>query len=267
MNGPASIDTLPTLLDFAPNAVHQNVVRDLANLHLGCLASFLTPKPHYPGQYHSLGTGFYVVWPENPDIVRLVTAVHVLEGFDFKHGRITIGGRCIALGDVGHRNLDINRDVVVWSIPSRHFIHYGITIVAGFPLWLPDAAQATYIPTQSFVIMGYPASKNKALDFRDGKEPDRQITAMAIHASPRLSNEGILHLAYSGKGITESWVGMTTTSPHLKGMSGSPFLRIVFERDTDRLGMVLAGVFTERDKLKQQLSAGWFGDPWLVPSR
>lgn len=265
MSATSSLGGFLTLFDLAPHAVEQNVILGLSNLHMDCLSSFLMPKPHHSGQFESRGTGFYVVWPETPGLVQLVTAAHVLESFDFEIGRITVGNLRIALGNVGQRNIHEGRDTVIWSIPSHHFIRHGIVDVAGLPLWAPDLAQANFIPTQSFMIMGYPASKNKVLDFRDSKEPDRKITAMAIHVPPVLSEQGVMRFAYSGHGTTESWAGGSRLSPSLKGMSGSPCLRIVSDRATGKLGVVLAGVFTERDKIAHQLSAGWLGDPWLVP--
>lgn len=203
MDATASLDETRTLFDLAPHAMEQNVILGLSNLHMDCLSTFLMPKPHHPGQFESLGTVFFVYWPETPDIVRLVTAA---------------------------------------------------------------LAKTNLIRTQSFMIMGYPASKNKALDFRYGKEPSRNVTAMAIHVPPILSEQGVLQFAYSGKGVNEAWAGGSRTSPCLKGMSGSPCLRIISDRATGKIGVVLAGVFTEWDKSGHYLSVGWFGDPWLVPT-
>jgi len=266
MDATASLDETRTLFDLAPHAMEQNVILGLSNLHMDCLSTFLMPKPHHPGQFESLGTGFFVYWPETPDIVRLVTAAHVIENFDFEYGRITVGNMRIALGNVGQKNPDKIRDTLVWSIPSSHFIRRNITNVPTLPFWEPDLAKTNLIPTQSFMIMGYPASKNKALDFRYGKEPSRNVTAMAIHVPPMLSEQGVLQFAYSGKGVNEAWAGGSRTSPYLKGMSGSPCLRIISDRATGKIGVVLAGVFTEWDKSGHYLSVGWFGDPWLVPT-
>jgi|GEM_PF-2618245 len=263
----AEIPTPPsvTLFDFVPDAIKKNTIRDLADLNRSALASLLMPKPHHPGQFHSVGTGFYVVWPDNPDIVRLVTAAHVLEEFDFDVGHVTIGGLRIALSDVGQRNLDLQRDIAVWSIPASCFLNYRITDVEGFPLWHPGTAQDKFIRTDSFLIAGYPASRNKVLDFRQGREPNRQILAMALHTPPVLVDPGILRFSYSGEVVTESW-GPKIQTPRLQGMSGSPCLRIVVDRVTRSIGLVLSGVFTERDKNENTLSIGWFGDPWQVPT-
>ena len=61
-------------------------------------------------------------------------------------------------------------------------------------------------------------------------------------------------------------VPQATVAPANEGESAVAALReIEFDRATGKLGVVLAGVFTERDKIVHQLSAGWLGDPWLVP--
>lgn len=255
----------PTLFDFAPRAIEQNIIRRICDLHCGGLMSFLMPKPHHPGQFHCIGTGFYVVWPEDSGVVRIATAAHVLDEFDFVAGRVTVGELRIALGDVGQRNRHAYLDTVVWAIPTGCFVRRGVTSINGFPLCSPEDGNARFIPTDSFLIMGYPASKNKALDFRGGKEPGRHILAMGLHTCHISSEPGILRLHYTGKVIAEAWARDRANALHLQGMSGSPCLRIVIDRKTKQMGVVLAGVFTEWQKTAQTLSMAWFGDPWLPP--
>ena len=91
---------MKSLLHHFPDAIEQNVVRDLVEDHQDCLVTFLMPRPHHTGKESAVGTGFFVTSLE-PSVVTLVTAKHVFDDFDREKGRITVGTLGMTLGSVG----------------------------------------------------------------------------------------------------------------------------------------------------------------------
>ena len=252
---------MKTLFDLIPNAIEENIVRDLVNLHIECLVSFLVPLEHHEGKYRLLGSGFFVYSPDPSEAV-IMSARHVLEEFDYKNGRITIGTTVITPGDVGMQSLSPDVDLASWRIPADLLISSGITEVPTLPFWIPENADEIFEPLDSFVIAGYPGSKNSHLDFREGNAPDRAIVGMALHGSSYEQALGIRKFHYKGKVKAESWRSDMTTAPRLNGMSGSPCFRIVIHRTSGHIGIILAGVFYAWDKRKSHLFAAVYGDPW-----
>lgn len=194
------------------------------------------------------------------DAAWIVTADHVLDGSDFVTGSISVRGRVFRLGDIGNRDRNPSRDVAVWSIPAVALMRYGISDLMSLPLRPPRQASALFLPVSSFFILGCPASKNKLLDFRNGKVPHRKITALALHA-PAPATAGQLRFFYSGEHLAEAWAS-DRDKFGLKGMSGSPCLRIISDRKHGHLSVALAGVFTAWHKEQQRLSVAEFFDPW-----
>lgn len=252
-----------TIFDVVSNPISSNLVQRIANLHLECLVTFLNPKPHHAGQYQAIGTGFFVVWPEDNLFLRIVTAAHVLDVFDFANGRITIGKVSLVPGDVGQKNFDRNLDIATWAISASHLGSAGIKNVPGLRLYPSEIAKECFVPTNSFVVMGYPASKNKVVDFRRGNEPDRHIAAVAFHGLAKPYEAGAICFNYTREAVPEAWASDHTTPVHLSGMSGSPCLRFVVARGSDGVGLVPSGVLIEWDKTRQLVTSSWFGDPWL----
>jgi hypothetical protein len=253
---------MKTLLDLHPTALDQNLARSLSELHKDCLASFLLPKEHHEGRERLLGTGFFVATPD-ATLARLYTARHVLEEFDHTHGRITVDTTGVKLGDIGLRSLHPTLDLARWDIPSNALIEQGITHVPGLPIFPREMARDAFEPTDSFMLLGYPGSKNASLDFREGQRPDRAILALALHGSVLDAQTGVRTFEYRGKATPEKWNPAVTNPPPLARMTGSPCLRFVHERKSGRLAVVLAGVFYAWSSRRHELSVAAIGDPWM----
>jgi len=253
---------MKTLLDIHPAAMDQNLALSVSELHKECLTSFLLPKEHHEGRERLLGTGFFVA---TPDATRatLYTARHVLEEFDHTRGRITVDTTGVKLGDVGLRSLHPTLDLARWDIPSNDLIEQGITHVPGLPIFPREVARDAFEPMDSFMLLGYPGSKNASLDFREGQRADRAILALVLHGSVLHTQKRVRTFEYRGKATPEQWNPAVTNPPGLAGMSGSPCLRFVHERKSGRLAVVLAGVFYAWSSRRHEISVAAVGDPWM----
>lgn len=262
----ATDDIFPTLLDLFPNAIEQDFVKTVTDLYRDSLVTFLMPREHYAGQYQAIGTGFFLFSPD-PTYGLLMTARHVLEGFDFAVGKVTIGTRVLFLGDIGLRRLDPHLDMAQWQIPANCLIEEGIEGIHTLPISIAYESREVFKPMDSFVLLGYPCSRNKGLDFRNGRKPDREIFGLALHGSKVNISTRIREFEYNGRGTPEAWNKLTTTPPFLRGMSGAPCLRFVLHRETSSIGVVLAGVFFAWNSQNHKLSVASVGDPWTEFSK
>lgn len=252
---------MKTLLEIVPNAIEESVVRQIGDLHKDCLVSFLMPQPHHEGKYCSIGTGFLIFSPD-PTLAIVTTARHVLEEFNFDHGRITIGTRLLSIGNVGLRLLDPKVDLAQWEIPSNVLFKHGLTGLQVLPVLAPEQHPSNFEPMDSFVLLGYPGSKNAKLDFRNGRSPERHILGLALHQSVLSTVSNAREFQYNGKGIPEAWRSEVTTPPPLDGMSGCPCLRLVYDHTKKTITAILAGVFSSWQRQAHKLSVVPFGDPW-----
>jgi len=244
-----------------PNAIEKNIVRQIGDLHKDCLVTFLVPQPHHEGKYSSIGTGFFIFSPD-PTLAVLMTAKHVLEKFDFELGKITIGTRVFSVGDIGLRRLDPNADLGQWELPSDMLLENGLAGLQVLPLLTQEEAASNFEPMDSFVLLGYPGSRNSKLDFRNGRAPERHILGLALHDSVSNTESKTREFQYDGKGIPEAWRSEVTIPPPLDGMSGCPCLRLVYALPTRSITAILAGVFCSWKRQTHKLSVVPFGDPW-----
>lgn len=254
---------MKTLFDYIPTAIDDNIVQKIANLHIDCLVSFLVPREHHKGKYSLVGTGFFI-YSSDSTIAIIMTARHVLEHFDFHNGRITIDTVVVDNCDIGIRHLNTHADLAKWEIPSNFLIEKGMDLISTLPTLNETQANQIFEPMDSFILLGYPSSRNAKLDFRDGKKPDRQILGLALHQSSLDPTLGIRIFQYNGKGRAEAWRSDMTNPTTLNGMSGSPCLRIVIERSTGKIGVLLAGVFYSWNKQTHALKVVSFSDPWHI---
>ncbi|AXV82216.1 hypothetical protein CJO92_12120 [Ralstonia solanacearum] len=245
-----------------PTAMEENIVKTAADIHKDALVSFLVKRPNYDRRRSLVGSGFLATSTE-PDYVHLYTAAHVIEDYQAAgYGWITIGTQMIELQDVGVREIGKTRDVALWRIPAKYLYLHGIDYIPTFPLYKSDALTNLFIPTCSFMICGYPGSKNKSIDMREGGDRERMLFGLGLHGYEYDVETKELCFHYMGKGQPESWADRQLGAPALGGMSGSPCARFVVHREEKRLGIVVAGVFT-RWKGQRELRAEAFPMPWL----
>jgi hypothetical protein len=250
-----------SLFHHLPHAIEQNAVRSILELHQDCLVTFLMPKPNHPGKDAAVGTGFFVL-SGDPSVVSLFTAKHVFDDFDTKTGRITVGTVVVKLGNVGQLHLADRVDFAHWMIPAHELVARGVEGIHTLPLLEAEDAKRHFEPTSSFVVIGYPGSKNASIDYRPARSAERAILGLALHESTFDHRTGIRHFPFTGKTVPEAWRPDMVNKPSLKGVSGSPCLRVVIERSSGRIGALLAGVFYAWNKQDREIKVLSMGDPW-----
>ncbi len=252
---------MKTLLDHFPQASEQNIVRSLVENHQDCLATFLMPRPHHNGKESAVGTGFFVS-SRDRGIVRLITARHVFDEFKREVGSITVGTRAIKTGAVGLLKMYSNVDLAIWDIPSGVFFEFGIGEIGTMPLFDGITAREFFDPTSSFVIMGYPGSKNSEIDYRPGRSAERKIMGLALHEPWYSPEAGVRRFPYSGKTLPEAWSAEQIAAPSLKGVSGAPCMRVVIHKLSGKLSLICVGVFYDMNKRSGEISIVVIADPW-----
>lgn len=234
---------LPTLFDVMPTAIEDNAVKRAMDIHMDALASFVVERPHFDRRRCVIGSGFFAS-SNDPTVAVLCTAAHVIDTFVAAgFGWITVGTVMIELRDVGLRQIDKERDTAFWIIPSNLLIAHGITGLTTLPLCDHSYLTRTFDPTCSFAIFGYPESKNKKIDMRDGGDRDRNLLGMAFHGYQYDIETQELCFFYPGKGTPEAWGHPQITSVKLDGMSGGPCMQFMVDKETRALAIVVAGVF------------------------
>lgn len=252
---------MKSLLEHFPNAIEQNTIRNILEIHKNCLVSFLMPKPYHEGKDCSVGSGFFVL-SDDPSKVTVLTAKHVFDDFNVETGRITVDTHGFRLGKVGMIETARDVDFAQWTIPASELIRRGLHSVPALPILSATDAMQRFEPMSSFVVMGYPSSQNGSIDYRPGKNPDRSLIGLALHESTFDPQTGIRYFPFTGKTVPEAWRSDMTSTPSLRGISGSPCLRLVIERTSGRLSALLAGVFYAWNKQEQKIKVVSLGDPW-----
>lgn len=259
-----SHDALPSLFDYYPQAIEGNAVKNVTDLHGDVVIAFLTDRPNYKGRLQIIGSGF-LVFSSDPNIVCVVTAAHVRDDFIREEKRyLAIAGQIVMIGDIGRWSIFQKSDITFWEIHSTHFVRCGITDLPTLPLLNAEIARKEYSPTSSFVIFGYPGTRNDSIDIRPGRNANKCLYGMALHRYEYSVESNELFFNYSERKVTaEKWAPPLTTAPHLKAMSGSPCMRIIVSKSLKRLSLCLSGVFTHWKKSEHKLRAYQLGDPWF----
>ena len=259
---------LPTLYHVLPDAVERNIIRDFAQDHRDALVSFLVNKPNHPGKLELIGSGFFI-YTHDLTAAKLITAANVIREFKGRGwGWITVGERLFKVEGVdtdGTISYASTLDLAIWEIPSNFFFDQDPDFIELKALLnnSHDLARDGFKPLSSFMIFGYPASKNSNLDFRQGKKPDRALFAMALHQSSYDKQTNELCFPFNGTGTPEAWVPKNRGVPHPRGMSGSPCVRFVVHHETGRIGFEVAGVFTRWTNNNKEIRAVALPSAWL----
>lgn len=252
----------PSLFHYIPDAIEKNLFKQVIDSHLDVLVSFVVERPYFHQRRCVIGTGFFT-HSSDPTLVRILTAAHVLDEFEKAgFGWITAGNQMIELRNIKRTQTQSTVDIATIEIDAAYFIANGLMGVTTLPLYTPEVLNALFFPTCSFGIFGYPHTKNRDIDMRDGGNRERNIGGIALHGYAMDNSTGELCFEYSGRSIPERWASRMTTSPAMDGMSGSPCIRFVIAKEQKRPGIVVAGVFT-RWVQRKELRAVALSSPWL----
>lgn len=252
----------PSLLQYVPDAVERNSVKEALDLHSQALVSFIVERPHFHKRLCVIGSGFFV-FSHDPTVVKLLTAAHVFDGFEKAgFGWITIGEQMIELRNVKRKATQSGMDVAIIEIDSAYLIACGLAGLFALPLQTSEELDALFLPTCSFAIFGYPHTKNRDIDMRDVGDRERRILGIALHGYAMDGSTGELCFKYDGRSMPEAWARHITSGPALDGMSGGPCVRFVVHRELKQPAIVVAGVFT-RWVRRQELRAVAMDSPWL----
>lgn len=225
---------MKSLLELHPNIIGDNYCREVAKHWQECLVSFHARRPHHDNYIETIGTGFLVAMGDETFIA---TARHTLDNYQSADGIGVIigGGISVSLNGMriaGHPTLD----VAMIEVPQDALLKAGIRSVRAMPAMRPSDST----PTASFVIFGYPSSKN-VLDMRTTRPIG--IMGIMLHGYEADLASTEIRFSYRAKdAVSEPW-NPVTNPPALKGMSGSPVAQVFIRNDTSALTLRCVGVF------------------------
>lgn len=177
-----------------------------------------------------LGSSFLVTTGQN---LYLVTALHVVQDANrFRHQIANIGGKAVDLGGLPFR-ISTAHDVAVVHLTDQWLVQVGLDEVKleALPVKVDGEWEATGI----FVLLGYPASKNR-LDGRFDQLTRRMlsITTESAKGTPIATPvQGPIFFSYDHTKIINSELAKLGPQPALQGMSGGPALHLLARQNPD----------------------------------
>jgi hypothetical protein len=248
---------MKSLLEHIPNLVADNYCKEISDRWRECLVSFHAQRPHHDNYIDTIGTGAVIAMGA---ATLIATARHVLDDYQrIGGGGVIIGSRdTVSLNGMkvaGHPN----QDVVLIEVPWAALHAAEATTLRAIPTSeLPGS-----IPTSSFVIFGYPSSKN-VLDARAPR--DRSIFGIMLHGYEVDYASREIRFHYTKKiAIKEPWTPMNDP-PALRGMSGSPIMQVSVHGTS--LALRCVGVFhrwREKKWLAGYVFPQWMDEMGLAP--
>lgn len=184
------------------------------------------------------------------DNIFLVTALHVITGLNRSNIKIAnINGVSVNLAGMDFIT-SVEYDIAISHLSQQLLRRFNIQRIAALPT---TTADSDWQKTNTYVTMGYPASKNR-LNVARG-HINRHMKAISM--LPSRKNIGCasaipnpVTLSYNSGSVFDSKLNRVNP-PSLNGMSGGPTLQIlVKERDNIRMNFTFAfaGVFVELHK-------------------
>jgi hypothetical protein len=233
----------PSILDEFPFGIQDDVVSKLTEKWRPAMVSFHVNKPHSDKDLLMVGSGFLLDMFGTPFIA---TASHVLMQVREANLRIIIvGGQKYRFEKVeAYHNEE--QDYAMINPPEE-------MLKSNRPFsFFKLAPRPELSATSSFIIMGYPSSRNK---FHKDKEwKGLSCFSVAFHSFKYdTDNEDLIFHYHSknakkGLGITFEPSSSFNSVPELEGMSGGCIVQIMINSETDELTLKPVGIFKEHKK-------------------
>lgn len=244
----------PSLFHLYPNADKDNIGTQIAETLCSTLVTFHVKKAFHANEIMLVGSGFLV---DLGGVVFVATASHVMDNFsEYEKNTKTEGLICVQ-GDYYRLNFDVEifrdkqQDYAFFKVPqeiqNRECFEY-----------LTTKNRNSFIPTSTFMVLGYPANKNKSR-----REESWEMNSLNIifHSFDFDTQTEDIFFPFdtSRKGLAKHRVESqsTFTFSSLEGMSGCPVIQlmvkeknypfIVFEKTYQFIPKAV-GIFKEHKK-------------------
>ena len=241
-----------SLIDEIPNAIELGITSALALKNDRALVAFYTLKKHSQKEFILVGTGFIAFMPDLGFCI--VTASHVITQFEKEEFRaIIVDGEKYKLEHVEALH-HAGKDYAFIEIPKK--MRESKKSLA----YLNLTSRPELTPLRSFMILGYPSSKNTYHPDREWKGFQR-FNLVFHEFKYNTENEDILFTYDSRPGKKGTKMTFEPGSefesvPSLAGMSGCVVAQIMINLETDTLSMRPVGIFKEHLSKKDKYLVG-----------
>jgi hypothetical protein len=223
---------MKSILDYFPTAAFEQIGNDLLKNWERCLVSFHAKKQYADNHVLTIGTGFVVNIQGH---LAIATASHVITEYNRGNGiGVMLGGKYASLdgAKVLHQ---ATQDIAFIKMPEA---------LAGMVTWpLVMGKREDTIPTCSFMIFGFPETKNR-IDIRK-KEIQFSVVNVMAHSFEYEKTTGDLLFPYNPKHAYVEPGSAVNAAVSLRGLSGGPVAQLLLAPDTHRIALRPVGVFKE----------------------
>lgn len=221
-----------TILEYFPHAAMESVGNMLVKQWRSCLVSFHAKKPHHDHTILTIGTGFLLTAGNS---FAITTAQHVLREYAAGNGLcVLIDGQQVSLDGLQATQSE-QEDCAFVPPPATMAGREWTALAAG--------RRDDVIETSSFMIFGYPESRNRFDVRRPGQGLD--VLNIVCHGFEHDWKRGQLTFRYDPRTVYFEDGSTFDSAPHLRGMSGSPVAQLLVSRRTGEIGLRPVGIFTE----------------------
>jgi len=239
---------MKNLFHFYPDAAVDSFGNILAKTWEKCLVSFHAKKQYHDNQILTIGSGFIV---RASDQVAIVTASRVITDYNRGNGVSMRIGQEYASLDGAKIMQNASQDIAFIKIPEA---------LAGTSIWpLVMGKRDDAILTSSFMIFGYPETKNR-IDIRSKGTAFSALNIM-VHSFEYEKTSGDLLFPYNPKAAYIGAGSALNASVSLRGLSGAPVAQLLVVPDNGNIVLRPVGVFEEwRQRAVKKLVACSFSD-------
>jgi len=244
-----------SIIEEIPGTIDDSHATQLSNKYQRALVSFFTWKKNSKRELILCGSGFLLLMPGAPNIV-IITASHVVTDLinaDFR--AISIDGENYPFEKVNVLH-NSEQDYALVELPKAIFDKEKT-----LPYFdLNYRTQLT--PLRSFMITGYPGSRNTFHIDRDSKGLNR--LNLIFHSFGFDTETEDIFFKYNdkkgkkGTQFTPEPLSDNNNLPNLEGMSGGVISQIMIDLSKDSLSLRPVGIFKEHLKKKHFLVGNTF---------
>ncbi|WP_145530125.1 serine protease [Yersinia alsatica] len=237
-----------SILDYSPFSAHNSIGTEIARKWNGVLVSFHARKPFSDNEVLTVGTGFLI---KIGNVYTLVTASHTItELLQFDAYFMRYKGENYSLNNlnIGHNAI---QDYAFISIPEK-MSNISLT-------YLPLDKRQDFIPTSTFMIFGFPTTKNK-IDLRKIDNIQTCVNIVSHDFEYDTDTEDI-HFPFNEKNKNYFFEPESDRRNlmSLRGMSGCPVTQILINENSGVITLRAIGIFKEqKNKREKKLVACTF---------
>jgi hypothetical protein len=225
---------MKSVLDYFPDWPLLGMGNELVKAWSGCLLAFHEKKEFSMHEVLTIGTGFFADFHGLPFVV---TAAHVARQYNRGFGVGVTNQRVGALLLDGKPMwVEDRQDIAM--VPAEWVAQKGK--ISAFPTLI----RKDQIPTSSFMIFGFPSTKN---NIHIKRNSDRTVFNILLNGFACDKNTGDLLFEYDPKNNFFEPGSSLSGAPSLQGLSGSPIAQVLIS-EKGQISLRAVGVFKEYKK-------------------